>query len=238
MSDFGTASTLVVFDCDGVLVDSEALTVEVEAELLSQAGFAITAQEITERYVGLSYTSMMADLGERFGRPVPDSLSRSVQQAVLDHFPEHLQPIGGIGDLLGALAEADIDRCVASSSDLDRIWLSLTVTELAPHFAADTVFSAQMVDRGKPAPDLFLLAASKIGFEPDQCVVIEDSPGGVQAAVAAGMDVVGFVAGGHATPALPDRLRRAGAATVVNTTDELRAYLARRLPVLSQSADE
>ncbi len=214
---------LLIFDCDGVLVDSEALVMEVEAEMLTGGGFPLTTDEIAERYVGLSYASMMADLGRRHGRPVPEELSRAVQQAAIDRFPDHLQPVPGMPELL---AGSNRPRCVASSSDLDRIELSLRVTGLSPHFPTGGIFSAQMVERGKPAPDLFLLAATTIGVDPDRCLVIEDSTAGVEAARAAGMGVVGLVAGGHARPQLGQRLRAAGASEVFDRTADLAGFLA------------
>ncbi len=110
---------------------------------------------------------------------------------------------------------------MASSSDLHRIRLSLDITGLAGFFPPGQVFSAQMVERGKPAPDLFLHAAEQLGTDPDRCLVIEDSPHGVTAALAAGMKVVGFVGGGHARPALVDRLRAAGAETIVEHAEQL-----------------
>jgi HAD superfamily hydrolase (TIGR01509 family) len=213
---------LVVFDCDGVLVDSEALVVEVEAEMLTAAGFPITPDEIIERFVGLSYTTMMAELGTDNGRPVPDELSQRIQRAALDEFPARLRPVPGIDELLAGLA---LPRCVASSSDLDRIELSLAVTGLAGYFETDRIFSAQMVERGKPAPDLFELSASRLGVAPSRCLVIEDSPAGVTAAAAAGMEVVGFVAGGHASEGLGDRLLAAGASEVFPTAEKLAARI-------------
>ncbi len=213
---------MLVFDCDGVLVDSEALVVEVEARLLTDAGFPVTVEEIVERYVGLSYATMMAELGERFGRPVPDELSRSIQQAAIDELPKRLEPVAGIEALLNGSTEP---RCVASSSDVDRIELSLQVTGLDRQFVPDRIFSAQMVQNGKPAPDLFLLAASRVGADPADCVVIEDSPAGVTAGVAAGMTVVGLLAGRHVRPSLADRLRTAGAARLFETTEELAGWL-------------
>ena len=214
---------LLVFDCDGVLVDSEALVMEVEAQMLTDAGFPLTTDEIAEHYVGLSYESMMADLGRRHGRPVPADLSRAVQQAAIDRFPDHLRPVPGMPDLL---AGSDRPRCVASSSDLDRIELSLRVTGLAPLFSDHTIFSAQMVERGKPAPDLFELAAATLGFEAGACLVIEDSTAGVEAARAAGMEVVGLVAGGHARPQLGQRLLDAGAARIFERSADLADFLA------------
>jgi HAD superfamily hydrolase (TIGR01509 family) len=209
---------LIVFDCDGVLVDSEILAVEIESELLTDAGFPVTAEEIAATCVGLSYTSMMVVLGERFGRPLPDRLITEVQGRVIDAFPARLQPVDGMSSALGDMA---LPRCIASSSDIDRIQLSIELTGLDVHFEPDRVFSAQMVDRGKPAPDLFLHAASICGTDPSRCLVVEDSPHGVEAAVAAGMDVIGFVGGGHATPTLAGRLRYAGANRVASHASEL-----------------
>lgn len=213
---------LLVFDCDGVLVDSEALVMDVESAMLTEAGFPVTTDEIADNYVGLSYATMMKELAARHGRPVPDELSQRIQQAALDRFPDHLQPVPGMADLL---AGSDRPRCVASSSDVDRIELSLRVTGLAERFGPGTVFSAQMVERGKPAPDLFLLAASTMGAAPEGCLVIEDSTAGVQAAKAAGMDVVGLVAGGHARPHLGDRLLAAGASRVFERVDQLADFV-------------
>lgn len=213
---------LVVFDCDGVLVDSEALVMDVEAAMLTEAGFPLSTDEIADNYIGLSYRSMMADLAARYGRPVPELLSQQIQQAALDRFPDHLQPVAGMAQLLSA---SDRDRCVASSSDVARIELSLRVTGLAEHFEPNTIFSAQMVENGKPAPDLFLLAASTLGAEPASCLVIEDSTAGVTAARAAGMAVVGLVAGGHARPHLGQRLLTAGASRVFERVDQLADFL-------------
>ncbi len=217
-----TQLDLLVFDCDGVLVDSEVLVMDVEAAMLTEAGFPVSTDEIADNYIGLSYRTMMTDLAARHGRPVPDELSQQIQQAALDRFPDHLQPVDGMADLL---ARSDRRRCVASSSDVSRIELSLRLTGLDGHFAPGTVFSAQMVERGKPAPDLFLLAASTLGVDPGSCLVIEDSTAGVTAARAAGMEVVGLVAGGHARPHLGQRLLDAGASRVFQRVDDLADYL-------------
>ncbi len=208
----------IIFDCDGVLVDSEILAVEIEAELLNAAGFEITTGEIIDRFVGLSYSSMMATLADQFGRPMPAGLREQIETRTLDSFPDRLQPVDGIADYLLA---SPLPRCIASSSDLDRIQLSLEVTDLAGYFAPDAIFSAQMVDNGKPAPDLFLHAASSMGVTPEQCTVIEDSPHGVQAGVAAGMHVVGFTGGQHARPSLGQRLLDAGARSLVAHPSDL-----------------
>ncbi len=213
---------LIVFDCDGVLVDSEVIVIEVEAELLTEAGFPITPREVADRYVGLSYPDMMAGLRRDFGRDVPDGLSEQIQASALAAFPDRLGPVRGIPEFL---AELELPRCVASSSALDRVRLSLDLAGLVDHFDPEHVFSSQMVDRGKPAPDLFLLAAERLGVPPAGCLVIEDSPHGVTAALAAGMDVVGFVGGLHAGPSLRARLEAAGAPTVVDSPHSIRELM-------------
>ena len=210
--------THLIFDCDGVLVDSEAIAVRVEEHWLRSAGFDISAVEISERFVGLSYATMASQLEDQFGRQLPEDLMENVMRETLARFPEELEPISGIGALLAANA---LPRCVASSSKLDRIRLSLRLTDLDALFDDDLIFSAQMVDNGKPAPDLFLFAAEHMGADPASCVVVEDSPHGVTAGVAAGMTVIGLTAGGHATAALGSRLLDAGATTVVSNTTDL-----------------
>ena len=196
---------LVIFDCDGVLVDSEIVAVEIEAELLAAAGFAIGVDEIIDRFVGLSYPDMVRTITEEHGRPVPADLRERLAAATLAAFSERLRAVTGMAELLGELSQL---RCVASSSDLARIELSLRVTGLDRWFDPGLVFSATMVERGKPAPDLFLHAAEEMGVEPPECLVLEDSPHGVEAARRAGMMAVGFVGGSHARPALASRLTR------------------------------
>lgn len=215
---------LIIFDCDGVLVDSETVVIEIESELLTEAGFPMTSDEIAETCVGLSYDSMMGMLAERFGKQVPSGLNLRIQSEALAAFPERLNPIDGISDLL---SESAVARCIASSSDLDRIQLSLAITGLEQHFDQSNVFSAQMVKRGKPAPDLFLHAAEAMLVPSERCIVVEDSPHGVTAALAAGMAVVGFTGGGHARPSLTTRLENAGAPFVARNASELTEHLAR-----------
>ncbi|MCP4222587.1 MAG: HAD-IA family hydrolase [Actinomycetia bacterium] len=213
---------LVVFDCDGVLVDSEALVVDVEAALLTEAGFELSPADLIDRFVGLSYPTMMATIEADFGRPVPEELGQRVQQAALDRIASDLEPIPGMAELLASLT---MPRCVASSSDLDRITMSLAVCGLDRYFAVESIFSAQMVERPKPAPDLFTLAARSSGVEPEVCIVVEDSPHGVTGAVAAGRTAVGLLAGGHVGPNLAGRLKDAGADAVFPTAAELAHYL-------------
>lgn len=214
---------LVIFDCDGVLVDSEVLVLGVEAEIFTAAGFPITEDEIAERFTGLSYARMIRELAQDFGRPISETLSRDVQEAALARIATDVEPVAGMDGLLSRLTH---QRCVASSSDLGRVSLSLGVAGLLHYFDPQNLFSAQMVENGKPAPDLFLLAAHRMGADPSDCLVIEDSPPGVEAACAAGMKVAGFTAGGHARPSLPTKLIDAGAFRVFASAGALEKFLA------------
>jgi HAD superfamily hydrolase (TIGR01509 family) len=209
---------LIVFDCDGVLVDSEALVAGIEAELLQEAGFDVTALGLCERYAGLTYGSMMSALAADHGHPVPPDVAERIERLPAELFPTRLEAVPGMVGLVSGLAN---DRCVASSSGLDRINLSLSVCGLGLHFAPDRIFSAEMVSRPKPAPDLFLLAAERVGVAPGACLVIEDSPFGVVAARSAGMEVIGFVGGSHSGPSLVGRLLGAGAGAVCRDAAEL-----------------
>ena len=208
----------IIFDCDGVLVESESLAVRLESNLLTAAGFPLSFDDIAANYVGLSYQAMADGIEDRFGTPIPEGLMDEVQELIVNTIAEGLAPVEGMEQLLGA---SGLPRCVASSSRLKRVRLSLDVAGLSKYFDPDLVLSAQMVEHAKPAPDLFFLAAAKLGVEPEQCLVIEDSPSGVSAGLAAGMDVVAFTAGEHCRPGLQQRLADAGATYHASTIDEL-----------------
>lgn len=209
---------LLIFDCDGVLVDSEPLACQVDAEVLNELGLPYTADEIASEFVGKSMKDMIARIESEHGRTLPDDFAMRVNQALFARFETDLQPIAGVRE---AILSLPYPRCVASSSVPERIALSLRVTGLADLF--ENVFSASQVARGKPAPDLFLFAADRMNTRPKDCLVIEDSPAGVQAAVAAGMRVIGFTGGGHCGPDHAERLRQAGASVVINRMTDLAA---------------
>ncbi|MDA1100234.1 MAG: HAD family hydrolase [Proteobacteria bacterium] len=183
---------LVIFDCDGVLVDSEPLANRVLARCFQAAGFPITYETCVARMVGLSLPRCFELAREWYGRPVPDDFFDTVQRQTYQAIGEGLQPVPGIRAAIEAIP---LPRCVASSSELEKIALSLRQTGLAPLFG-DKVYSAQQVSRGKPFPDLFLFAARQMGAEPRDCVVIEDSFYGARAARAAGMSVLGYAGSG------------------------------------------
>jgi HAD superfamily hydrolase (TIGR01509 family) len=207
---------LLIFDCDGVLVDSESLACQVDADVLGELGLPYTADEIARQFVGKSMKDMIARIEADHGRALPGDFAERINRTLFARFETDLKPIAGVRKAILSLPHP---RCVASSSVPQRIALSLRVTGLADLF--DNIFSATQVARGKPAPDLFLLAAERMGARPDECLVIEDSPAGVQAAIAAGMRVIGFVGGSHCGPDHADKLRQAGALVVLERMTEL-----------------
>jgi HAD superfamily hydrolase (TIGR01509 family) len=183
---------LIIFDCDGVLVDSELLSCRCLSEVLAEFDIALSPQQALELFLGRS-TKAIEQHYRDLGQTVPDGFLPRLKSQVLSTFAASLQPIPGIA---GVISELPVPFCVASSSDLDRVALSLDVTGLRAHFG-DRLYTAQMVRHGKPAPDLFLLAAEKMGVQPARTLVIEDSVSGVAAGKAAGMTVWGFVGGSH-----------------------------------------
>lgn len=215
---------LLIFDCDGVLVDSEVLACRIDAEVLTDLGVPYTAEEIARQFVGVSMRDMIARIEAERGFRLPEDFGERVNRTLFARFETDLKPIAGVRESLLALP---FRRCVASSSVPERIALSLRVTGLASLF--DHVFSATEVPRGKPAPDLFIHAAQRMETHPSACLVIEDSMAGVQAALAAGMRVIGFTGGGHCGPDHGDKLRQAGASVIVERMADLPQVLQQTL---------
>jgi HAD superfamily hydrolase (TIGR01509 family) len=210
---------LVVFDCDGVLVDSERLTVRVEARLLAELGWPVTEAEIVERFVGRSNAVMLAEIEAQLGRPVPEwtELYTAAQQVA---FEAELVPVDGVVAVLDELDGWGVPTCVASSGTHDKMAVTLGLTGLWARFDG-RIFSATEVAHGKPEPDLFLHAADRMGVVPAECVVVEDSPYGVAAARAAGMRCIAL-----ASPLVAaDRLVGPGT-TVISDLAALPATLA------------
>lgn len=201
---------LVIFDCDGVLIDSEVIGCRIDAECFAEIGLPIGVEEVTARYVGISTRTMFADVERRFNVKLPEDFGGRIRARVTAAFEQELAIIPGIEAVLDALP---CRYCVASSSAPDRLRHALSLVGLARRFEPH-IFSATQVEHGKPAPDLFLFAAQAMGVAPEQCVVIEDSLAGVQAAVGAGMRVFGFTGGGHCGPDHGERLRAVGAYSV------------------------
>lgn len=189
-----TPTALVIFDCDGVLVDSEPIALRMLVEMLAEAGVPLDAAAVSDRFLGRSLASTRALLTEEFGLTLTDAALEDMRLKLYAAFGAELAPIPGVAETLPRLA---MPFCVASSSQTERIRLSLDLTGLLPAFEG-AIFSASEVANGKPAPDLFLHAAARMGVDPAACLVVEDSPAGVAAGRAAGMRVIGFLGGGHA----------------------------------------
>ena len=188
---------LIIFDCDGVLVDSEPLAIDVLRESVAALGVEITREDAYRDFLGRSLTAVSQCLSTDYGVTFSQDAIDEMRHRLFARYRADLTPMPGIAD---ALARLSIPACVASSSQLERIRISLELTGLYEAFAPH-IFSASMVARGKPRPDLFLFAADKMGVAPDYCVVIEDSPAGIVAAKAAGMKVIAFTGGSHVEPA-------------------------------------
>jgi HAD superfamily hydrolase (TIGR01509 family) len=207
---------LLIFDCDGVLVDSEPLSCRIDAETLTECGVPYTAEEVARDFTGVSIKDQIARIEMERGIRLPDDFTERLNRTLFQRFETDLKPIDGVRD---AILSLPFPRCVASSSIPERIALSLRVTGLADLF--DNIFSSTQVARGKPAPDLFLHAASRMNTLPEECLVIEDSIAGVQAARAAGMRVIGFVGGSHCGPGHAEKLRQVGAQVVIERMSDL-----------------
>jgi len=203
------APQLVIFDCDGVLVDSEVISNDVLARSLTAHGLPTTLAEARQSYQGLLLTEVVTKTEAKLGRRLPHGWLEGYESERADVFRRELKPIDGAAEAVESIKRAGVAVCVASQGKLGKTRLSLELTGLDRLFPADTRFSAELVARGKPYPDLFLLAASAMSAEPARCVVVEDSPSGVTAAVAAGMRAIGYSADCD-----EGAMRSAGAATI------------------------
>jgi len=207
---------LVIFDCDGVLVDSEPVANRVFARMLAELGLVFDDAQMDELFLGRTMSHCLELVAGRLGRPLPDGFEAEHDRRLFEALAVELVPVPGVVPVLDRLA---LPCCVASNGGPDKMRFSLAQVGLLRRFG-DRLFSAAHVARGKPAPDLFLHAARCMGVAPAACAVIEDSPAGVAAGVAAGMKVFGFAA---RTPAA--RLRDAGAHRVFTAMDELPTLL-------------
>lgn len=186
---------LVIFDCDGVLVNSERLAVKVDVVVLGRLGWHLTEAEVVERFVGLSDVHFRREIESHIGRPLPDDWDAEVEPLYRSAFEAELRPVEGIVEVLDVI---EYRTCVASSGSHAKMRFTLGLTGLYNRFDG-RIFSATEVARGKPAPDVFLYAAELMGALPERCVVVEDSAMGVAAARAAGMRVLAYAGG--VTPA-------------------------------------
>jgi HAD superfamily hydrolase (TIGR01509 family) len=185
---------LVIFDCDGVLVDTERLAVPIDVELLGELGWAVSEEEVIERFLGMSEADALREIEAHIGRPVPDGLSLESETRYREAFEKYLEPVPGVVGVLDALERAGVATCVASSGSHEKMRFTLGLTGLWDRFAG-RIFSVEDVAAGKPAPDLFLYAALSLGASPAACAVIEDSRLGLAGALAAGMAPFGYAGG-------------------------------------------
>ena len=196
---------LIIFDCDGVLVDSELLTNTVFAAMLNESGLSVTLEDMFDKFVGNSMATCMEIIQNMLGKPAPDDFLKHYRARTRQALQAGLQPVNGIAD---ALEKIDLPYCVASSGDHDKMRTTLAITGLLPRFEGK-LFSVTEVARGKPHPDVFLYAAEKMGAKPNRCIVVEDTPIGVIAGSAAGMKVFGYAERMNA-----QRLKESGASLV------------------------
>lgn len=210
----------VIFDLDGVLVDSEPLSLGVLAEEMRALGIAdATPQEVGRQFLGVALPVIRAYVADRLGRPVPEAFVERFEDRLLAIYPDKLRVIEGVPALLDQLQAAGIGMAIATGGSLRRMGETLRVSGLDRWFQ-DRAFSADQVAQGKPAPDLFLLAAHELGVDPKDCVVVEDSPHGVVGALRAGARAVGFTGGSHLDLSRADHaalLRAKGAAPILDS---------------------
>lgn len=201
---------LVIFDCDGVLVDSDRISLRIQAEWISALGLETSYEDCVRDFLGLGMPATLRILAERLGRPLPSGWEKELDAAVREGFRRELQPVRGVVE---ALEEIDLPTCIASSGSQEKMRFTLGLTGLWDRFVG-RIYSAEEVRRGKPAPDLFLRAASCMATPPERCVVVEDSPFGVAGAKAAGMSALGYSAEGNG-----ELLEREGAKTFESMVD-------------------
>jgi HAD superfamily hydrolase (TIGR01509 family) len=206
---------LIIFDCDGVLVDSEVISCRVHAEVLTRHGYPISTEQVFDRFLGRSSRQAHLEVEAELGRSLPDDYHSQLQDELFHSFATTMEAMPHIAAALAAIAQP---VCVASSGSHARMRVSLGRAKLYDKFAPN-IFSASQVQHGKPAPDLFLFAAAQMAIPPERCLVIEDSIAGITGARAAGMAVFGFHGGGHCHQGYGETLRAAGATL---TFDDMR----------------
>jgi HAD superfamily hydrolase (TIGR01509 family) len=210
---------LVIFDCDGVLVDSERISNDVLARLLSAQGLPTTLAQARRAYQGLLLGEVVASAEANLGRPLPEGWLERYERERAAEFRRSLEAVPGAAAAVRHAIAAGMAVCVASQGKLEKTRLSLELSGLADLFAQEALFSAELVARGKPHPDLFLHAAREMGAEPSRCAVVEDTPSGVIAAVSAGMRAIGYAADSD------EAALRAAGAEIVHSLDALAGLL-------------
>jgi HAD superfamily hydrolase (TIGR01509 family) len=190
------AKKLIIFDCDGVLVDSEMIANRVDAQFFTDLGYPISIEESIKRFTGMSAKAMENIIFEESGIRLSSNIWRLRREDILKAFEKELKPL--MLEILSSDFIGNIDKCLASSGLREHVIMSLRLTNQLHFFKNECIFTSAQVKNGKPAPDLFLFSADKMGYLPQNCLVIEDSMAGIQAALAAKMHVIGFLGGSHA----------------------------------------
>jgi HAD superfamily hydrolase (TIGR01509 family) len=211
----------LIFDFDGVIADSEAIANTVLAEAVTDLGHSTTLDQALGRYSGRRWDEVVAEIEVATGRPLPPDFSGELKRATLERFRTDLKEVSGAANFIRRFSH--IPRCIASSSSLDRLQLCLSVLALEAEFGSH-VFSADMVARGKPHPDIFLFAADRLSVKPEECLVVEDSAGGIRAAVAAGMTAVGLCAASHVREGHHFKLKDAGAVHLADSWSDVEHF--------------
>ncbi|MGI8712504.1 MAG: HAD family hydrolase [Solirubrobacteraceae bacterium] len=188
------APRLVIFDCDGVLVDSETISARVLAGALTAVGLTTSADDALERYKGAHLRELAEDAQQRLGRPLPEGFLAAFERDRAREFRRSLRAIDGAAETVRAVTDAGLGVCVASQGRIEKTELTLGLTGLRPLFGEHALFSSYSVTRGKPYPDLYLYAAEQMRTDPADCVVVEDSAIGITAGISAGMRVFGYAA--------------------------------------------
>jgi HAD superfamily hydrolase (TIGR01509 family) len=212
-----TRPDLVIFDCDGVLIDTERIAVPIDVEVMAELGWVMTEDEVVERFLGRSEADCTREIEEHLGRRLPPTLSFEIDERYREAFERALEPVDGVVEVLDALDRNGVATCVASSGSHEKMRFTLGLTGLFERLDG-RIYSADEVENGKPAPDLFLHAAAGMGHRPERCAVVEDSPFGLAAALAAGMAAYAYAGG--LTPLQRLQIPKA---TVFHRMDELPA---------------
>ena len=220
---------LLIFDCDGVLIDSESASSRVLWQALAASGVSISHAEVHQRFTGYSEADCHRICIDDLGVAEPEPLFAAARANLYGEFAKALQPMRGIAELIASL---ECRKCVASNSSMERLQRSLGLFDLW-HAFAPNIFSAEMVARPKPAPDLFLFCADQLDVVPSKCLVIDDSAHGIKGAVKAGMIAIGFVDPADPRPDRRAALAQAGATDVATGADELAALLGGVVPIVN-----
>jgi HAD superfamily hydrolase (TIGR01509 family) len=215
---------LIIFDCDGTLVDSEYLYNAITAELLNEIGYAeYTPALCLELFAGMAWSAIKAELEIRHQTKMPEDIVQRYIRIANTRMEQDFQSAPGADDVLSDLGRDHV-MCVASNGERGNVLKSLSVTNLLRHFKEENVFTKIQVARPKPAPDLFLFACERMGYQPQEALVIEDSVAGVRAAVAAGIRVLGYTGAAHDQEKAADMLKKAGAPVIIDALCDIRRF--------------